>query len=818
MSKGPNEAVPLLVKERIPPGTPPRTHRLPENGLKKNDTTDFPVIPSKSSPPVFSKPMDSKIKDARLEEMIFLCNPYFLVSWREMRSTKENFNPEHSSIVIERRKSEDIDSPQTPPDATIPSHSAIGGKSNSSSKKNGKRPPKNLLFKSVSEGDVEMLKQLLEEAKDSSRFYTRKSAQDFFMHKLTSKDTGKTCLMKALLNINEYTTDVVHILLSFAEENGFLDRFINAEYTEENYKGQTALNIAIERRQFDIVKYLIEKGAKINVRAKGCFFNPKNKHEGFYFGETPLALAACTNQLDVVQLLMENSETNVTIQDSLGNTVLHALVTVAENSEAQNAFIIRMYDTILKTCKNKSLESIVNNEGLTPMQLAAKTGKTEILHYILSREITDKENMVLSRKFTDWAYGPVSSSLYDLKDIDSCSRNSVLEIVVYNTNINNRHELLALEPLHTLLQMKWKKFARYMFFMSFLLSFAYNIVLTLVSYYRPRGDQALYPLSLAHEKGWLQITGQMFIIVCATYLMIKEGVVIFLVKPSDLRSVLSDAWFHVLFFIQAVLVILSVLFYLFAVKQYLAFLVLAMTLGWANMLYYTRGFQSLGIYSVMIQKVILNDVLKFLFVYILFLFGFGIGLASLIENCADEDECSAYKSFSNAIVELFKLTIGLGDLEIQRDSDHPVLFLLLLIGYVILTFVLLLNMLIALMGETVEKVSKESEHIWRLQRARTILEFEKSLPMWLQSRFQLGESCTVSKSDTRTCLRINEVKWTEWHNHVTCINEEPGLTLVTGAADANLIGEDEPDSFDKEQLEITIIIEDEEEQLMETTV
>ncbi|XP_066455583.1 transient receptor potential cation channel subfamily V member 3 isoform X3 [Eleutherodactylus coqui] len=749
-----NEGAPLLAKDRIPPGTPPRTHKLQDNGLKKSDTTDFPVVPSKTSFPVFSRPMDSNIN-----------------------SCPDSLNP----------------------------------------KKTSKRPPKNLLFKAVSEGDMDSLKRLLEEAIDSSSTFTEKVAQDFFMYKLTSKDTGKTCLMKALLNINDNTPEIVCILLSFAEENGFLDRFINAEYTEENYKGQTALNIAIERRQSDLVKCLIKKGANINVRAQGRFFNPKRKHEGFYFGETPLALAACTNQPDVVQLLMENSKTNVTIQDSLGNTVLHALVTVAENSEAQNAFIIRMYDTILRACKNKSLESIENNEGLTPMQLAAKTGKTEILHYILSREIKEKENRVLSRKFTDWAYGPVSSSLYDLQDVDTYSRNSILEIVVYNTRIDNRHELLALEPLHTLLQLKWKKFARYMFFLSFLLSFTYNVILTLVSYYRPRGEQfeAQY-LMLDH--GWLQLVGQMFIIICATYLMIKEGVVIFLVRPSDLRSVLSDAWFHVLFFIQAILVIASVFCYLFGVKMYLAFLVLAMALGWANMLYYTRGFQSLGIYSVMIQKVILNDVLKFLFVYILFLFGFGVALASLIENCdSDEDECSAYKSFSTAIVELFKLTIGLGDLEMQHDSKYPVLFLLLLIAYVILTFVLLLNMLIALMGETVEKISKESEHIWRIQRARTILEFENTLPLWLKSAFQLGESCTVSKNDNRMCLRINEVKWTEWHNHVTCINEEPGFEIYPGTSYANLNTDDEADSYERDR-HVTIDFRDSGEETYETTV
>lgn len=189
----------------------------------------------------------------------------------------------------------------------------------------------------------------------------------------------------------------------------------------------------------------------------------------------------------------------------------------------------------------------------------------------------------------------------------------------------------------------------------------------------------------------------------------------------------------------------------------------------------------------------------------------------MIENCTDGDECSAYKSFSTAIVELFKLTIGLGDLEMQHDSKYPVLFLLLLIAYVILTFVLLLNMLIALMGETVEKISKESEHIWRLQRARTILEFEKNLPVWLKAKFQLGESCTVSKNDNRACLRINEVKWTEWHNHVTCINEEPGFEMFPGISYANLNTEDEPESYENDQA-VTIELRDLMDPSIETTV
>uniref|UniRef100_A0A663MEF3 Transient receptor potential cation channel subfamily V member 3 n=1 Tax=Athene cunicularia TaxID=194338 RepID=A0A663MEF3_ATHCN len=603
------------------------------------------------------------------------------------------------------------------------------------------------------------------------------NVDNYLMKKFTASDTGKTCLMKALLNINQNTNEIVNTLLSFAEENGILERFINAAYTENAYKGQTALNIAIERRQYEITQSLIEKGADVNAHAQGIFFNPKHKHEGFYFGETALALAACTNQPDIIQLLMDNTRTNITSQDSRGNNILHALVTVAEDFKTQNDFVIRMYDMILLRSKDRNLETTKNKEGLTPLQLAAKTGKLEILKYILSREIRDKPNRSLSRKFTDWAYGPVQSSLYDLTELDTTADNSVLEIIVYNTNIGNRHEMLTLEPLNSLLRMKWKKFARHMFFMSCWFYFLYNVTLTLVSYHRPNENEAPpYPLALTRGVGWLQLSGQVMVMLGAVFLAIKESVAIFLLRPSDLQSILSDAWFHFAFFIQALLVIFSVFLYLFSYKEHLVCLVLAMALGWANMLYFTRGFQSMGIYSVMIQKVILQDVIKFLVVYIVFLLGFGVALAALIETCQDGSECHSNSSLGPVLMDLFKLTLGLGDLEIQQNSKYPVLFLLLLITYVVLTFVLLLNMLIALMGETVEDISKESEHIWKLQRARTILEFEKFLPKCLRKKFQLGERCKVAENDTRVCLRINEVKWTEWKTHVSFINEDPGPT------------------------------------------
>lgn len=60
----------------------------------------------------------------------------------------------------------------------------------------------------------------------------------------------------------------------------------------------------------------------------------------------------------------------------------------------------------------------------------------QIFQHIIRREIADEDARHLSRKFKDWAYGPVYSSLYDLSSLDTCGEEvSVLEILVYNSKI-----------------------------------------------------------------------------------------------------------------------------------------------------------------------------------------------------------------------------------------------------------------------------------------------------------------------------------------------------------------------------------------------
>lgn len=55
----------------------------------------------------------------------------------------------------------------------------------------------------------------------------------------------------------------------------------------------------------------------------------------------------------------------------------------------------------------------------------------QIFRHILQREFSGLYQP-LSRKFTEWCYGPVRVSLYDLSSVDSWEKNSVLEIIAFH--------------------------------------------------------------------------------------------------------------------------------------------------------------------------------------------------------------------------------------------------------------------------------------------------------------------------------------------------------------------------------------------------
>ncbi|XP_006894902.1 PREDICTED: transient receptor potential cation channel subfamily V member 4 isoform X5 [Elephantulus edwardii] len=504
--------------------------------------------------------------------------------------------------------------------------------------------------------------------------------------------TGKTCLPKALLNLSHGHNHTIPLLLDIAESTGNMREFINSPFRDVYYRG-----------------------------------------------ELPLSLAACTNQPHIVNYLTENphKKADMRRQDSRGNTVLHALVAIADNTRENTKFVTKMYDLLLLKCArlfpDSNLEAVLNNDSLSPLMMAAKTGK-----------------------------------------------------------IGNRHEMLAVEPINELLRDKWRKFGAVSFYISVVSYLCAMVIFTLTAYYQPLEGTPPYPYHTTMD--YMRLAGEVITLFTGVLFFFTNIKDLFMKKCPGVNSLFIDGSFQLLYFIYSVLVIVSAALYLAGIEAYLAVMVFALVLGWMNALYFTRGLKLTGTYSIMIQKILFKDLFRFLLVYLLFMIGYASALVSLLNPCAnmkvcnqDQTNCSVptypscrdSETFSTFLLDLFKLTIGMGDLEMLSSTKYPVVFIILLVTYIILTFVLLLNMLIALMGETVGQVSKESKHIWKLQWATTILDIERSFPVFLRKAFRSGEMVTVGKNsdgtpDRRWCFRVDEVNWSHWNQNLGIINEDPG--------------------------------------------
>uniref|UniRef100_A0A8C5H632 Ion transport domain-containing protein n=1 Tax=Gouania willdenowi TaxID=441366 RepID=A0A8C5H632_GOUWI len=650
---------------------------------------------------------------------------------------------------------------------------------------------RSLLFDGASHGDPGALEGLLEYLQSHEKRLTDEDLRVF------TGETKKTIelqfqLMRPNTTLCPYLNNKKNIFSAALKGFQFIAKFVFLFFS-----GQTALHIAIERRCKQYVELLVEKGADVHAPARGRFFQPRDEGGYFYFGELPLSLAACTNQPDIVHYLTENPHKKADLrrQDSRGNTVLHALVHIADNTKDNTRFLTKMYDLLLiksaKLYPDCSLETVLNNDGMSPLMMAAKLGKIGVFQHIIRREIKDEEARHLSRKFKDWAYGPVYSSLYDLSSLDTCGEEpSVLEILVYNSRNENRHEMLAVEPINALLRAKWQKFAAVTFYISVVSYLITMIIFTLVAYYHPTEGAPPYPYNTSSD--FLRLGGEVVTLASGIFFFLTNVKDLFLKKCPGMKSLFIDGSFQLLYFIYSVLIVVTAALYLSGVKAYVTVMVFALVLGWMNTLYFTRGLKLTGTYSIMIQKILFKDLFRFLLVYVLFMIGYASALVSLLtvcpppgSECEGEGGCPTYPNcrdtdtFSNFLLDLFKLTIGMGELDMVQSAQYPAVFLILLVTYIILTFVLLLNMLIALMGETVGQVSKESKKIWKLQWATTILDIERSFPVCLRKSFRAGEMVTVGKNwdgtpDRRWCFRVDEVNWCHWNQNLAIINEDPG--------------------------------------------
>ncbi|KAI7806326.1 transient receptor potential cation channel subfamily V member 6 [Triplophysa rosa] len=568
-------------------------------------------------------------------------------------------------------------------------------------------------------------------------------------------ELGETALHVAVLN-NNFEAAVA--LMDGAPE------LINEPMTSDLYQGLTALHIAAVNQNVNLVRELIVRGGDVATpRVTGMYFR-KRRGGLLYFGEHILAFASCVGNEEIISMLIK-AGANIRAQDSLGNTALHLLVLQPNKTTACQIFDILMArDAELDP--TLPLDMIPNYRGLTSFKLAAKEGNLVVFQHLVNR-----------RRVIQWSLGPLSSNLYDLTEIDSRVDDlSVLEIIVSSQKREARR-ILELTPVRQLVSLKWNLYGKHYFRLLMLVYLLYISIFTLCCVYRPLKDlpenytkadndrttkiQKNLKESYQTHTDHMRLIGEIISVIGAIIILLLEVSIIFYIfdtrsgfinkllwsnltcyyfqNPNILRvgaksyfgqSALGGP-FHVTLVSYACLVVILCIKRVSGLAGEDVLMAWSLVLGWSNMMYFARGFEMLGPYVIVIQKTIFGDLTKFMWLTLIFLIGFSTALW-MVYMTQDPAAVSAYRSFPITIFSQFELSIGLIDLPVDHTIyTHPVVHCLH-VGFSVVSYILLFNLLIAMMSDTQWRVTQERDELWRVQVVATNLMLERrfSLRLW----------------------------------------------------------------------------------------
>uniref|UniRef100_A0A8C5L8D5 Transient receptor potential cation channel subfamily V member 5 n=2 Tax=Jaculus jaculus TaxID=51337 RepID=A0A8C5L8D5_JACJA len=502
----------------------------------------------------------------------------------------------------------------------------------------------------------------------------------------------------------------------------------------EPFAGQTALHIAVMNQNVNLVRALLARGASVSARATGSAFHC-SPHNLIYYGEHPLSFAACVGSEEIVRLLIEHGA-DIRAQDSLGNTVLHILTL-----QPNKTFACQMYNLLLSYDLGdhlQPLELVPNYQGLTPFKLAGVEGNTVMFQHLMQK-----------RKHIQWSCGPMTSTLYDLSEIDSWGEElSFLELVVSSKKRQAR-QILEQTPVKELVSLKWKKYGRPYFCLLGALYILYIICFTTCCIYRPlkvrdsnrthSRDNTILEQKLLQEayvtyQDNIRLVGELVTVLGAVIILLLEIPDIFRVGASRYfgQTILGGP-FHVIIITYASLVLVTMVMRLTNMNGEVVPISLALVLGWCSVMYFARGFQMLGPFTIMIQKMIFGDLMRFCWLMAMVILGFASAFYVIFQT-EDPTNLGEFSNYTTALFSTFELFLTIIDAPANYTVDLPVMYSLTYSAFAIIATLLMLNLFIAMMGDTHWRVAQERDELWRAQVVATTVMLERKMPRFLWPR------------------------------------------------------------------------------------
>ncbi|GFN98645.1 transient receptor potential cation channel subfamily v member 6 [Plakobranchus ocellatus] len=178
------------------------------------------------------------------------------------------------------------------------------------------------------------------------------------------------------------------------------------------------------------------------------------------------------------------------------------------------------------------------------------------------------------------------------------------------------------------------------------------------------------------------------------------------------------------------------------------FLILALLLGDLFLTFFLRAWRKFAFFTFLFQKVLMGDMFRFSFIFLIELIAFSAAMYVAYLPAGSYELPEEFEDVWSSILTMFRLMLGLSDVEVLSKAPAAWLTVGLYVAFVLLTYVLLLNSLIAMISQTCEHVTKNRDPQWRMQRLSVLLMIESMLP--LRCRPVLGQRDSLP----RYCLKM----------------------------------------------------------------
>ncbi|KAI8611374.1 hypothetical protein BC830DRAFT_1141440 [Chytriomyces sp. MP71] len=546
---------------------------------------------------------------------------------------------------------------------------------------------------------------------------------------------------------------------------------VNEVYLKYKYQGESVLHLAVVKKQFDIVEMLVEHGAYVNSKVfpMGTEFQPENGNGSLYYGQTVLQFAVAdtkhtlSTSKSILRYLVENpyDPADLAAQDSRGNNVLHIMAWHGDVDHAAYAYLrARNTSAMKKGLTMVDITRVRNAQGLTPFLVAIQRGHASIIETL---------------KETRWEFGPNRQIAVCIDDLEPLQpQNEYLEgeggvvsiVKRVRTSLsavelavaNGHRDIIASPVFDSILRLKWKLYARRKFLSYAVIMLVVVILFTAALALQPASMEARrsYWSSMSEDGATMggemsnfpdlpvngtasisevvinyhpksRLTLEILTLITSAFVLVRPFVIgKLLVSPLEML------------FSITVFIIPIARFSIFSASPITALHIenvafgLASIMGWSFMFSFAKGFEKLGPLVVIFKKILMEDLLQWLWLYFALTAGFAgaffLQMQSVPADTIKETiHVYDWDTLQGSAVWTVRFIFAQATYDDFRKAVLPWYTQSLFLLYAFLTIILLLNVLIAKLVETFKAVHRDSERIWKVQLAQLIVDIDGRL-------------------------------------------------------------------------------------------